>query len=406
MNSTLEHIISAFKISAKVLYERKALRGLMETLNKDDLLFLRQHFLTYILCKEYDQYGETEDSEFRREYVLDLLKDVIELLYPNAKKKTKNKTIGYLLKQYETKRNNEDIKQELMKRYDYQSYNVQKKIIATFICTNDNDARHWAYYKLNQNWDNCFLKDIKRLWELYHEKTCGILVIRHLPKEYVIENQEALGVDSNYIALALRLYKTPGFVIEKERFTSSNHLDIYDYIYVMAHTEGSMDGEEVLRCLFKCIVKEINATSRSYHICRNMECFSEDGRYFEDRIYASTKLMPRVGMLIDCMGKMGLAKELVYYMNWDMIIQQKFQVSWQEYLTEEKGEYSTTVAWDMLCEHAKEHFPMDFKYLFHGEQPEEVFERASVNTLSPQNPALLKLIEQFGLEETEWQKEK
>lgn len=390
---TIGHILSTFKYSVDIPYEMKALKGLMLTLSKDDLMFLRKYFLTYI-CKgkEYDQHGETLESFLMRRHVLNLLKDVIDILHPDTHKKEENKSIGYLLKLFSTRINNDSVKKELMARYDFQTSNIQRKIISAFINADDKDARWWACWRLLENWNNCFSNDIKRLWELYREEPCGRLVIQYLPKQYVIENQNILGVGRNYMYLGLRLFDTPNFVIDKDKFNKSNCLNEYNYLYVIAKTGGLIEGEKMLHSLFKLITEEITSNSHNYNaICNNMDCYSEDG------MYASSKLIPDVCMLIECMGEMGLSKELIYYLNWDREIQEKFQISWHEYMTITDEKNSTVTAWNFFCKIAKENFPIDFMYLLKEEQAENL-KQPSVYELSKKNPKLMRLVENFELE--------
>ena len=88
--------------------------------------------------------------------------------------------------------------------FDYYSYSQQVKIVRTFLFKSMGDRR-FAYRKLYGLWDESFVDVVKQAWNEFHDEECGLLITRFFPKEFLIENLDALSTPYNYYFLCKRL---------------------------------------------------------------------------------------------------------------------------------------------------------------------------------------------------------
>lgn len=166
--------------------------------------------------------------------------------------KKRNKPVATLIKQYCDKQSGKvsDARRELHWRFNYLDWNQQKKIILAHLesCQSDRD---WIYPRLLRLWDDSFELKVKELWEAYKEPRCSWVVIRHLPKSYVMEHLDELMSGRNYYFMCLRFGEQDDFVIDKEKLSPS------DYLTVMNMTYRDISDEDALDSLYRIVLHEL-----------------------------------------------------------------------------------------------------------------------------------------------------
>ena len=219
------------------LAERGVLRALVHTLNKEELLILQKKL----------KRGSSKWSVGKGLYE-EAIK-VLGKIQPH-----KNESISALLKAFTDKQSGlvAETRVELRDRFDKQSFLTQRKILKAMLNASKQD-RIWVYNRLNYSWDGFFFEDVQDLWEQYHEKECGTVVIKHFPKEYVYDNLSALDTHGNYTNLCIKLIHHPKFQIDKERlkevpvFHSSPEVE---YLYILAKSKSKIEEGEATHTLF------------------------------------------------------------------------------------------------------------------------------------------------------------
>ena len=147
--------------------------------------------------------------------------------------KTRNAPIGCLLALYKNKKSRKVVfaREQLQSRYQAQSWKDQKRILRTFLESDCKSDHEWAAKKLYNDWDECFSNDLIRIWEGQHQKSVGITVLKHCPKEYSItqvEEFEKSGIERHHIAIELA--GEPGFPFKIDRQNIRGQF----YLYVLA----------------------------------------------------------------------------------------------------------------------------------------------------------------------------
>ena len=95
------------------------------------------------------------------------------------KKRTHNRPISIAIKGYLDKDGGKVTasRKEIEWRFNALDWKCQKQILFAFLQSGMSD-RKWAYKKLYALWDDCFIPQIKDLWESYHEIEVSWLIIR------------------------------------------------------------------------------------------------------------------------------------------------------------------------------------------------------------------------------------
>ena len=219
------------------LAERAVLRALVHTLNKEELLMLQKKL----------KRGSSKWSVGRK-----LCEEASIVL--NKIEPPRNESISVLLKDFSNKKGGRvaESRIKLRDRFSKQSSQIQRKILKVMLHASKQD-RMWAYNRLNYSWDGFFFEDVQDLWEQYHEKECGTVVIKHFPKEYVYDNLSALDIQGNYTTLCIKLIHHPKFQIDKERlkevpvFHGSHEVE---YLYILAKSKSKIEEGEATHTLF------------------------------------------------------------------------------------------------------------------------------------------------------------
>lgn len=363
------------------LAERAVLRALVHTLNKEELLILQKKL----------KRGSSKWSVGKGLYE-EAIK-VMGKIQPH-----RNESISALLKVFTEKQNGKVAvaRAELRDRFGKQSFLTQRKILKAMLHASKQD-RIWAYNRLNYCWDNFFLEDVQALWEQYHEKECGTVVIKHFPKEYVYDNLSALDIQGNYTNLCIKLIHHPKFQIDKKRlkeapvFFGSPEVE---YLYILAKSKSKIEKGEATRTLFNQMAVFINIVNTPPQIIGNRSYNFE--RQIEDG-NVTTKHLEFVSCVLWCMGELGLVEELIAFDEWDNIVKHRFYSDEEvEYLTRKYNTDYIKELWNLYRQTIVECLPNEYQQLVHVKY-------ASVSKPTKEewlnnNPTLKSLVEKFGLD--------
>ena len=164
------------------------------------------------------------------------------------KKRKRNKPISIAIKGYLDKNGGKVSvsRNEIEWRFDALDWRYQKQILFAFLQSGMSD-RKWAYKKLYALWDDCFIPQIKELWEMYHEIEVSWLIIRFFPIDYLKQNFDNLSTGRNYYFLYRRLNNDPDFVLDKTRL---NEADLLGAMY----ESGEIITDDDVRDLFYLLI--------------------------------------------------------------------------------------------------------------------------------------------------------
>ncbi len=364
------------------LAERGVLRALVHTLNKEELLILQKKL----------KRGSSKWSVGKGLYE-EAIK-VLGKIQPH-----RNESISALLKAFTDKQSGlvAETRAELRDRFGKQSFLTQRKILKAMLHASKQD-RIWAYNRLNYSWNGFFFEDVKTLWEQYHEKECGIVIIKYFPVEYVYDNLSALDTHGNYTNLCIKLIHHPKFQIDKERlkevpvFHSSPEVE---YLYILAKSKSKIEKGEATRTLFNQMAVFINIVNtppqfignRAYNFERQIE----DGN-------VTTKHLEFVSCVLWCMGELGLVEELIAFEEWDNIVKHRFYSDEEvEYLTRGYNTDCIKELWNLYRQTIVECLPNEYQQLVQVKFTSPPRQEVSFEEMKQCNPALNTLVDQFGL---------
>lgn len=362
------------------LAERAVLRALVHTLNKEELLILQKKL----------KRGSSKWSVGKGLYE-EAIK-VMGKIQPH-----RNESISALLKAFTDKQSGKvaDARAELRDRFGKQSFLTQRKILKAMLNASKQD-RIWAYNRLNYSWDGFFFEDVKTLWEQYHEKECGIVIIKYFPMEYVYDNLSALDTHGNYTNLCIKLIHHPKFQIDKERLKEDFVFYAYpevEYLYILAKSKSKIEEGEATHTLFNQMAVFINTHDAPPKYLFNRSYNFE--RQIEER-NVSTKHFDFVTGILWCMGELGLVDELIAFEEWDNMVRIKFlgseelQYMGNIYSSEEKE------LWHLFIQTITECLPTEYQQLVQTKYPST--SKPTKEELLNNNPALNSLVEKLGLD--------
>ena len=100
----------------------------------------------------------------------------------------RNRPIATLLKWYADKGSGKvtDARKEILRRFDYLDWRVQKRIALAFLQGGKSD-REWAYRKIYRLWDKCFQEPVRRLWEEHTKLEKQVFKKQELQKQNYIQ---------------------------------------------------------------------------------------------------------------------------------------------------------------------------------------------------------------------------
>ena len=203
---------------------------------------------------------------------------------------THNRPIATLIKWYIDKRSGhvQDARSEIQRRFAHLDWSQQKKIALAFLSSGKTD-RQWIYAQLLEWWDDCFAPQIRENWEQFHEDRCAWLVIRYLPKDYVMANLDHFTGRRDYYSVCLRFGADDDFVIDDSKLSTRDRF----IIHALSHRP--LDGDKCLDDIFSCLFDSC-ATEYSYPMVNK----KERGEILEaldiKYIYGMMKNMERMGL--------------------------------------------------------------------------------------------------------------
>lgn len=396
-------------------HEKIVFKSLLYTLEKDELTLLDKK-----LKQRYDFIVDKLGFEEERA-VIRSIRRTVELIKENTIK-GKNESISTLLKLFVNKKSGRvcEVRKKLQSRYDYQSYQIQGKILKAFLHSSQAD-RKWAYKCLLKQWHSTLGKDVLDLWEKYHEDECAIVVIKYASENYLLVHQDEFR--NHYTDLCIRLIKNPAFVMRKEwvnHFTCGGDIDV---LYVNARADNPVPGIDVLKVLFQWIIITINSTNNKY-IEENSSVleYNKEGQ----ALYFSTKYAQYVTDIIWCMRKLKMVDEIIYYLEWDKKVQEKFanKILEQDFKDIESDYvYYLWKTRNIFYETVLEELPQEFCYL-KDELKDKTFDdfwsypnpledvgmmtpelakidrQGSIKEFSEKNPVILKMIKMLDLQKS------
>lgn len=380
---TLDYILSHYQQPKyeKSLVERTVLRALVHTLNREELLTLQKTL----------KRGSSKWSVGKGLYE-EAIK-VLGKIQPH-----RNESIPALLKAFTDKQSGKvaEARVKLRNRFNTQSFQMQRKILKALLDASKQD-RIWAYKRLNYSWDNFFCEDVRTLWEQYHEKECGSVIIKHFSMEYVYDNLSALDTHDNYTNLCIKLIHHPKFQIDKDRLKEapvfSNYNEV-EYLYILAKSKSHVEKRFATDMLFRQMADFINThDSPPKYLGKRSYNFEQQ---IEER-KVSTKYFDFVSGILWCMGELGLVEELIAFEEWDNMVKIKFLGN--EELQYMGNAYSFEVEkelWNLFLQTITECMPNKYQQLIQFKYPST--SKTTKEDLLNNNPALNSLVEKLGLE--------
>ena len=362
------------------LAERAVLRALVHTLNKEELLILQRKL----------KRGSSKWSVGKGLYE-EAIK-VMGKIQPH-----KNESISALLKAFTDKQSGlvAETRAELRDRFGKQSFQTQRKILQAMLNASKQD-RIWAYNRLNYCWDGFFFEDVQALWEQYHEKECGSVIIRYFPMEYVYDNLSALDAYGNYTNLCIKLIHHPKFKINKDRlkedFVFYGYPEV-EYLYILAKSKSKVEKGFSTNILFQQMAVFINthktppkSMGRSYNFERQIEERNVSTMHFDF-----------VSGILWCMGELGMVEELIAFEEWDNMVKIKFLGSEElQYMGSTYSYDEEKLLWYLFLQTITGCLPTEYQQLVQAKCSSTSI--PSKEEMLNNNPALISLVEKLGLD--------
>lgn len=325
---------------------------------REDLYYRVNNMAYKELCSLYKTLGDIEEvTHYGEESVYDW--DFLSRLLRHMRSIKRqyeggNKSIKRLIAEYKAScaanctEEIMEISNELVERFAYQSFEEQKLIFKTLIRS---EYRLDAYNLLNDTWAEMFVKELQRQWLKDDDTNLIRYIIRYSSEEFLLKHLAKLQLyDSDYAELCVRLGNNPSFTIDKHRF-----YDRWDYYAAMYRLNREIDGEYILRELFKVIEHGITNASKLY----DMEiCLLST--YRNSHLNISAKLIRQVNNAVCAMCDAKMSKELAYFYEWDSKIIRALG-EYAKVWNKENGEELTFYQqWMKYCEIAIDNFPSEY----------------------------------------------
>lgn len=160
----------------------------------------------------------------------------------------RNKPIATVIKNYMDKKSGKvtESRNEIQRRFPGLDWKDQKKIMLAFLnsCMSD---REWAYSRLLDYWDVSFESKISELWETYHERKCGWVIVRHFPLEYIKGHTDEFSEERDCFFISLRLAKEKDYEIDRTKLSNT------EYLAVLYHSGREIQEKDALDTLFSIV---------------------------------------------------------------------------------------------------------------------------------------------------------
>lgn len=326
------------------------------------------------LCSLYDEIADiTDDSNT---YDWDAIHKVLRWVRRATwNKDGGNKSISELIQLYKDT-GSKMAGDELCKRFEYLSFEEQKRVFKTLIHT-DHFLELYPY--LNDTWGKILVDDLKQMWENDITDIGVEYVIKFADEEFIWKYQDEFS-QRHYDLVAMRLGNDPQFVVDRKKCG-------YKWVYyrVMQHLGEDVDREQLCMELFETIAFCIKNASRYISIIEQHLDMLGGG------CNISAQLIFDISIAIREFCKMGLHDEVLLFHEWDTSVRQKLDKKIAERYDGSQYELSIFEMWLMYCNIARRNFPEKYAYMVKEEQ--RVVERRNemLDELKP-------FIEQFGFE--------
>lgn len=307
-----------------------------------------------------------------------------------------NRPIAQVFKEYRDGEKDEKkvARKEIHSRFKGLDWEVQKEVLMLHLERSKTD-RSWAYEKLLKNWDDCFVPVIARLWDEYKESKCATLVIKFMPKDFVMTNIDSLtkAPYRNYFHIAARFGKDKDFHLDKSKLSPS------DYLRYLRLMEEQPTTDEVI-----AIVKEIviNACDDMMSIYEKVDTLTDPIEEYS----LDVRLVPDIEKAYMNVALMSMDKALERLMAWDHKVVDEVLNS-QEWKELRDKDLSIRGYNDSVFKILTNHILMCID-LLDGKETEicksrkeayaKLGKQTAINKMIKENPALGILIDKVGFE--------
>ena len=236
-----------------------------------------------------------EASDMLYDYLMPLTFMVHRTLSPdNYNVFTKNESMSNLLKRFEDKKSKRVVesRKEILRRYPYQDYSVQKKIIKSFLSSDCVSDREWAAIEADRRWDKSFVDAIKSAYEKKATEKVAITYIRNLPIEDVLAKEESLVMLSR-TEFCIRMGN------KADQYIHKYDLSIFEHLYVKARIGKKLD------------LTDIQVERRFF---RHIYIFSQKVLMGVDGNYDSISQIPWLRRALWALGELGYRELLMKFL--------------------------------------------------------------------------------------------
>ena len=180
------------------------------------------------------------------------LKDKIEWMSKDHTREGelhRNEPIGTLLKLFVNKSSKRVVyaRKELTTRFNTQSYRDQNKILRAFLQSGAGDC-DFAGRILRDHWRKELTEEVKSAWTRTRRPMLAYVILRHLPNDYILSEQEELAGVAGYQHVCAVVGNKPGFDIDMSRISAP------DQLYVMAKLGREVDQQEAEKSVYKYLL--------------------------------------------------------------------------------------------------------------------------------------------------------
>lgn len=216
--------------------------------------------------------------------------------------------------------------------FPYLEWTAQNKIIIFSLTNKKKTDRVWALKEIYDNWSLFGKKNIEKysllsLWEQYHDKQMARIIVKNLPVNIVQKYADSLIEVLDYQSVALRLGENSSFEIDHTRLTD------VEFLYIMTKLGRRVSEEIANKILILTIVNGI--FFKNYLLTEEVPMFT-------------MMSIPSVSLVIWCMGKMRMSRQIIEFYENDRDIQKALHESWNRITDKSKIDY-----WPWFCHNIK-----------------------------------------------------
>ena len=159
------------------------------------------------------------------------LEEEIDRNVKNKRKQIKehspNEPITLLLKLYQNKKSRKvtEAAKKLRRRFDGQSYQVQKAILSAFLSGSQNDV-NWAANRLKERWIPSLEEDVANCCIRTGLSTISKVAVKNCSTDWIKQHQDKLEEYAGYKLICLRLNDDPSFQIDESKLSPVQYLSV------------------------------------------------------------------------------------------------------------------------------------------------------------------------------------